>query len=128
MQQINLITAEISKGSSSDEAARASFRGLLIPGSMALVTDLVGFGTLYFIPIQMIQELAITASIGVALKILTNLVMLPVMVSFFKIDDGFAARAAKPSSILKKLTITGSMTRLVRILSATPMEAVIASS
>ena len=95
VQQINLITAEISKGSSSDEAARASFRGLLIPGSMALVTDLVGFGTLYFIPIQMIQELAITASIGVALKILTNLVMLPVMVSFFKIDDGFAARAAK---------------------------------
>ena len=95
VQQINLITAEISKGRSSDEAARASFRGLLIPGSMALVTDLVGFGTLYFIPIQMIQELAITASIGVALKILTNLVMLPVMVSFFKIDDGFAARAAK---------------------------------
>ncbi len=95
VQQINLITAEISKGSSSDEAARASFRGLLIPGSMALVTDLVGFGTLYFIPIQMIQELAITASIGVALKILTNLVMLPVMVSFFRIDDGFAARAAK---------------------------------
>jgi predicted RND superfamily exporter protein len=95
VQQINLITAEISKGSSSDEAARASFRGLLIPGSMALVTDLVGFGTLYFIPIQMIQELAITASIGVALKILTNLVMLPVMVSFFKIDDGFVARAGK---------------------------------
>ena len=95
VQQINLITAEISKGSTSDEAARASFRGLLIPGSMALVTDLVGFGTLYFIPIQMIQELAITASIGVALKILTNLVMLPVMVSYFKIDDGFAARAAK---------------------------------
>ena len=95
VQQINLITAEISKGRSSDEAARASFRGLLIPGSMALVTDLVGFGTLILIPIQMIQELAITASIGVALKILTNLVMLPVMVSFFKIDDGFAARAAK---------------------------------
>ena len=95
VQQINLITAEISKGRSSDEAARASFRGLLIPGSMALVTDLVGFGTLILIPIQMIQELAITASIGVALKILTNLVMLPVMVSFFKIDDGFAARAAR---------------------------------
>ena len=37
---------------------------------MALVTDLVGFGTLILIPIQMIQELAITASIGVALKIL----------------------------------------------------------
>lgn len=103
VQQINLITAEISKGSSSDEAARASFRGLLIPGSMALVTDLVGFGTLYFIPIQMIQELAITAAIGVALKILTNLVMLPVLVSYFKIDDGFAARAARARDTRKRV-------------------------
>ena len=103
VQQINLITAEISKGSSSDEAARASFRGLLMPGSMALVTDLVGFGTLYFIPIQMIQELAITAAIGVALKILTNLVMLPVLVSYFKIDDGFAARAARARDTRKRI-------------------------
>ena len=95
VQQINLITAEISSGKSADAAARSSFRGLLIPGSMALVTDLVGFGTLILIPIQMIQELAITASIGVALKILTNLVMLPVLASYFKVDDGFVARAAK---------------------------------
>ncbi|MGC6535647.1 MAG: efflux RND transporter permease subunit [Parvibaculales bacterium] len=95
VQQINLITAEISDGKTSDEAARASFRGLLVPGSMALVTDLVGFGTLILIPIQMIQELAITASIGVALKILTNLVMLPVMASYFKIEDGFVEKIAK---------------------------------
>ena len=95
VQQINLITAEISDGKSSDEAARASFRGLLVPGSMALVTDLVGFGTLILIPIQMIQELAITASIGVALKILTNLVMLPVLASYFKIEDGFVEKIAK---------------------------------
>jgi predicted RND superfamily exporter protein len=95
VQQINLITAEISSGKSSEEAARASFRGLLIPGSMALITDLVGFGTLILIPIQMIQELAITASIGVALKILTNLIMLPVLASYFPIEDGFVERAAK---------------------------------
>ena len=95
VQQINLITAEISAGKSSEEAARASFRGLLIPGSMALITDLVGFGTLILIPIQMIQELAITASIGVALKILTNLVMLPVLASYFKIGEGFVERAAR---------------------------------
>ena len=95
VQQINLITAEISRGKSSEEAARSSFRGLLIPGSMALVTDLVGFGTLILIPIVMIQELSITASIGVALKILTNLVMLPVLASFFRTDAGFSARIAK---------------------------------
>ena len=57
-------------------AARASFSRLLVPGTMALVTDLVGFGTLILLPIGMIQELAITASIGVAFKIITNLVML----------------------------------------------------
>ena len=95
VQQINLITAEISDGKSSEQAARASFRGLLVPGSMALVTDLVGFGTLILIPIQMIQELAITASIGVALKILTNLVMLPVLASYFKIEEGFVEKVAK---------------------------------
>ena len=103
VQQINLITAEISDGKSSEEAARASFRGLLIPGSMALVTDLVGFGTLILIPIQMIQELAITASIGVALKILTNLVMLPVMASYFKIEEGFVERVAKARETRVKL-------------------------
>ena len=103
VQQINLITAEISSGKSSEEAARASFRGLLIPGSMALVTDLVGFGTLILIPIVMIQELAITASIGVALKILTNLVMLPILASYFRIDEGFVERAAKARATRVKL-------------------------
>ena len=103
VQQINLITAEISSGKSSEEAARSSFRGLLIPGSMALVTDLVGFGTLILIPIQMIQELAITASIGVALKILTNLVMLPVLASYFKVEKGFVERAARARETRIKL-------------------------
>lgn len=94
VQQINLITAQISEGKSSEEAARASFRGLLIPGTMALVTDLVGFGTLFLIEIGMIKELSVTASIGVALKILTNLVMLPILASYFRFDEGFAGRVA----------------------------------
>ena len=58
VQQINLISKEITGGADSMTAAKASFRQLLIPGSMALVTDLVGFGTLYWIQIGMIQELA----------------------------------------------------------------------
>jgi predicted RND superfamily exporter protein len=115
VQQINLITAEISNGKSSDEAARSSFRGLLIPGSMALVTDLVGFGTLYIIPIQMIKELSVTASIGVALKILTNLVMLPLLASYFKVDDNFVERAAKARATRVKLMERLSMIAQPRI-------------
>ena len=95
VQQINLISSEICNGASPMEAARASFRRLLVPGSMALVTDLVGFGTLYFISIGMIKELAITASIGVALKIITNLMMLPLLVSYARFDDGYKDRITK---------------------------------
>ncbi|MFZ3033229.1 MAG: MMPL family transporter [Parvibaculum sp.] len=95
VQQINLITAELAGGATSEQAARASFSGLLVPGTMALITALVGFGTLYLIPVGMIRELAITASIGVALKIITNLVMLPLVVSYMKFDDGFVARVTK---------------------------------
>ena len=95
IQQVNQITKEIIEGQSSIYAARASFSRLLIPGTMALVTDLVGFGTLVFLPIGMIQELGITASIGVAMKIVTNLVMLPLAASYVKYNEGFAIRAEK---------------------------------
>lgn len=95
VQQINLITAELSGGATSEQAARASFSGLLVPGTMALVTALVGFGTLYLIPVGMIRELAITASIGVALKIITNLIMLPLVVSYMTFDEGFVVRVSK---------------------------------
>lgn len=110
VQQINLITKEITAGATGEEAARASFRLLFIPGSMALITDLVGFGTLILIPIGMIQELAITASIGVALKILTNLVMLPLLASYFTFDEKFVERANRARDFrLKVMTYVGKV-------------------
>jgi predicted RND superfamily exporter protein len=95
VQQINLISKQICAGADSMTAARTSFRGLLVPGSMALITDLIGFGTLIIIPIAMIQELGITAMIGVAFKIITNLIMLPVLASFFTFDEGYVARETR---------------------------------
>ncbi len=92
VQQINLISKRVCSGSSGEEAAKQSFRGLLVPGSMALITDLIGFGTLVIIPIAMIQELGITATIGVAFKIITNLLMLPLLASYFTFDEKFVAR------------------------------------
>lgn len=110
VQQINLITAELSAGATSEQAARVSFSGLLVPGSMALTTALVGFATLYLIPVGMIRELAVTASIGVALKIVTNLIMLPLVVSYMKFDDGFAARVARSREFrLKIMRVLGKV-------------------
>ena len=82
VQQVNMIGAEIAAGLDKEKAARVTFSFLLRPGAVALMTCLAGFGTLYIIPIGMIQELAITSSIGVGLKIISNLVMLPLMASY----------------------------------------------
>ena len=95
VQQINRVAAAVSVGATADEAARASFIGLLAPGTMSLVTTMIGFGTLYLIPIGMIQELSIIAVIGVAFKIITNLVMLPLLVSYMHFDANFKERTAR---------------------------------
>ena len=92
VQQINYIAKEVCTGVDTPTAARRSFTGLLIPGTMALVTAFVGFATLLLIPIPMIRELAVTAAIGVAYKIVTNLVMLPVAASYLRFDNRYVAR------------------------------------
>lgn len=93
IQQINFIVREISHGKSCSDACRASFTGLLIPGVLALITAFVSFVTLILIPIPMVRELAITASLGVGFKIVTNLVLLPVAASYFNIGKAYADRA-----------------------------------
>jgi len=95
VQQINLISKQVCGGADSLTAARRSFRGLLLPGSMAIVTDMVGFGILVIIPIGMIEELGITAMIGVAFKIVTILVMLPILASFFTFDEKYIDRITR---------------------------------
>ena len=93
VQQINFIVREISHGKTTAQAARSSFSGLLIPGTLALVTAFVSFMTLLMIPIPMVRELAITASLGVAYKIITNLVMLPLAASYFHVSRKYTSKA-----------------------------------
>jgi len=74
-------------GVDSLEAARRSFRLLLIPGAVALIAGCIGFATILIIPIRIIFELAITATIGVALTLLTNLILLPLLLSYTKLRN-----------------------------------------
>src|SRR5690606_6130964 len=69
------------------EAARLSFRMLLAPGTVALLAGCIGFGAIMVIPIDMVRELAITATVGVALTILTDLVLLPVLLSYTRLRN-----------------------------------------
>ncbi|WP_199698984.1 efflux RND transporter permease subunit [Oleomonas cavernae] len=95
VQQINMVSAEIANGKDKMTAARDTFHFLLVPGSVALCTCLAGFGTLYLIPIGMIRELSITASIGIALKIVSNLVMLPLLASYIAPTGEYARQVKK---------------------------------
>lgn len=110
VQQINFIVRELSRGKTSEEAARNSFTGLLIPGTLALVTAFVSFITLILIPIPMVRELAITASLGVGFKIITNLVMLPITASMFNFTKQYADEA-----MLKREQRAGWLRVLARV-------------
>jgi uncharacterized protein len=82
VQMISGYAAEVYEGADAEAAARTTFRRLLVPGGIALISDTIGFITILFIDIRIIQEMAITASLGVACIILTNLVLLPVLISY----------------------------------------------
>ncbi|HNV54484.1 MAG TPA: MMPL family transporter, partial [Pseudomonadales bacterium] len=68
-------------------AARRTFRRLLIPGSIAVLCNILGFVTILMINIGIIQEMGITASIGVTIIILTNLLLLPILLSFINLPN-----------------------------------------
>lgn len=92
-QKMNGIMQDIGRGTHRLIAARYTFRRLILAGLTALLADAVGFAVLLIIDIRVIQELAITASIGMAALIFTNLVLLPVLLSY----TGVSARAAQRS-------------------------------
>jgi uncharacterized protein len=95
VQKISAVSDAAFAGLDSMEAARRTFRQLLAPAVIALLADLVGFVTILMIPVQVIREMAITASIGVAIVILTDLVLLPVLVSYVHFDAGYQDRVGK---------------------------------
>lgn len=98
VQMINSVSKMVNNGKTSKEAAELSFRVLLIPGGIALLSDTVGFMTLLSIDIGIIRELAITASLGVAMIILTNLVLLPLLVSYLKVPKNKANKPQKSAA------------------------------
>lgn len=105
VQMISAIGAEVFKGSDMMNAARKSFRLLAIPGGIALASDTIGFITILLIDIGIIQEMAITASLGVAVIILTNLILLPVLMSYLSVDDEYREKLKRRSKKMAKLWV-----------------------
>jgi predicted RND superfamily exporter protein len=94
-QKMNGIMQDIGRGTHRLVAARYTFRRLFLAGLTALLADAVGFAVLMVIDIPVIRELAMTASIGVAVLIFTNLLLLPVLLSYTGVSRAAAERSLR---------------------------------
>ncbi|MFK8402046.1 RND family transporter [Pseudomonas sp. BGr12] len=103
-QKMNGIMQDIGRGMHRLVAARFTFRRLFLAGLTALLCDAVGFAVLMIIRIQVIQDLAVIASLGVAVLIFTNLILLPVLLSYV----GVSARAARRSLRAEEAEASGA--------------------
>ena len=94
-QKMNGIMQDVGRGVDQLVAARFTFRRLFLAGLTALLADAVGFAVLLVIDIQVIRELAIAASIGVAVLIFTNLILLPIGLSYTGVSPVAAVRSLR---------------------------------
>jgi predicted RND superfamily exporter protein len=92
VQMVSAFVAGDHEGTESLPAARATFRRLLVPSGVALLSDTIGFITIMLIEIRMIQEMAITASLGVAVIVLTNLFLVPTLLSYTHLDESHSLK------------------------------------
>ena len=108
---------EILDGADSKTAAQNAFTRLFVPGTVALLTEALGFGVIMLIDIPIVHELGITASIGVLLMIVTNKMILPILLSHLQLEQRSIDRADASDS--------RAMQRMMRAVSvcATPQGA-----
>ncbi|HSN20055.1 MAG TPA: efflux RND transporter permease subunit [Usitatibacter sp.] len=85
---------EVVAGADGLTAAQRAFAKLFIPGTLALLTNVLGFAVIMLIPIDIVRELGITASLGVGWMILTNKMLLPILLSHLRLSRSSIGRQA----------------------------------
>ena len=94
VQMTNAWKLETLHGADGVTASTHSFQKLFIPGAMALLANALGFMVIAFVDIEMVRELAYTATIGVTVMILTNKILLPILLSYYKFTPEKASKLA----------------------------------
>jgi predicted RND superfamily exporter protein len=92
-QKMNGIMQDIARGAHRLVAARLTFRRLFMAGLAALLCDAVGFAVMMVIDIEAIHQLALIASVGVAALVFTNLILLPIFLSYVGVGEGAVRRS-----------------------------------
>ncbi|MFM0670666.1 efflux RND transporter permease subunit [Paraburkholderia sediminicola] len=109
-QKMNGILQDVGRGTHKYVAARYTFRRLFLAGLTALMADMVGFAVLTIIDIPVIKDLALTASIGVGVLVFTNLLLLPVLLSYVGVSPAAARR-----TLIEEAAETGSRSRVASL-------------
>jgi uncharacterized protein len=112
-QKMNGIVQDIGRGAHKLVAARYTFRRLFLAGMTALLADAVGFGVLMVIDIPVIKELALAASLGVAVLIFTNLILIPVLLSYVGVSATAAVRSGRADTQQQGSAFFGLVMRFV---------------
>jgi hypothetical protein len=94
VQMTNAWKLETLHGHDGITASTLSFQKLFIPGAMALLANALGFMVIAFVEIEIVQELAFTATIGVTVMIITNKMLLPILLSYYKFTPEQASKLA----------------------------------
>ncbi len=79
---IRYVEKSVLRGRGGVNTAEEALGEIMVPGIAALGTNLAGFAVLAIIPIGAIQELAVTASIGMVCAVLLDILALPILLSF----------------------------------------------
>ncbi|MEN0107262.1 MAG: efflux RND transporter permease subunit [Pseudomonas sp.] len=85
VQMTNAWKLETLNGADGVTASRNCFQKLFIPGAVALLANALGFVVIALVDIEMVRELAITATLGVSVMIVTNKMLLPILLSFMRL-------------------------------------------
>lgn len=122
MQMVSAVRSEVYMGSNFEKGCGNAFRRLLLPGSVALASDTIGFITILLIDIGIIREMAITASIGVGVILFTNLVLLPVVISYMKDEEDYRRRLERRARTMavfwRKLAVVATTKGSIVVLAA----------
>ena len=92
VQMTNAWKLETLHGADGVTASTHSFEKLFIPGATALLANAFGFMVIAFVDIEIVRELAYTATIGVTVMIITNKVLLPILMSYYKFSPAEAKK------------------------------------
>lgn len=100
VQLLNHFRLEYFKENIGVNASRFALRRLVKPGMIALISDAIGFLVMININVGIIQQTAIIACLGVLIVLLINLLFLPVLLSYFTLDNKNMTSLEKRQNLL----------------------------